>query len=187
MILFLDTETTGLPKSRNASPEVTDMWPHMVSVAWITSLPSDKQCVEYIVKPRGYTIPSAASNVHGITTQHATENGRDIEIVMDALTHRLKDCSHIACYNVQFDKSVLLSEAYRMQNQELVHLLKGMKWYCVMKRVRNHLSLKKHIKLALAHGLICKNKNDSTYQYHNASKDVLATRDIMFSILGEVR
>ena len=186
MILFLDTETTGLPKSRNAPPEVTDMWPRMVSVAWISSLPSDTECEEHIIKPDGYTIPTAASNVHGITTKHAMENGKDIETVMQVLADKLKDCSHIACYNVQFDKSVLLSEAHRMQNWTLVNLLKGIKWYCVMKRVKNHLSLKNYIKLSVAHGMICCEMTDKTYEYHNAGDDVLATRDIMFSILGEV-
>ena len=57
-----------------------------------------------------------------------------------------------------------------------------------MRRVKAHLDLKKYIKLAVAHDLICAkhNKAQNQYQYHNAGDDVLATRDIMLSILGEM-
>ena len=185
MILFLDTETTGRPKQRNASPKMVDLWPRMVSVAWTASVPANAPCEELIVRPTDYTIPTAASNVHGITTEHAAEHGCDITEVMETLMARLEKCTYIACYNVAFDKNVLLSEAYRLKNQKFIDTLTGIKWYCVMRRVKAHLDINRYIKLAVAHELICAKHANKQYQYHNAGDDVLATRDIMLSILGE--
>lgn len=181
MIIFLDTETTGLPKTRNASPEVFDLWPRLVSVAWACGRKSAP--VEHIVKPSGFEIPVQASNVHGITTGIAEREGTGLQDVFTALEAVIDRCTFVACYNVAFDKNVLLSEAHRMGDARLVAKLETVKWYCVMKRVQRHLNNRRYIKLEEAHRHIC----GQTADYHNASEDVLATRDIMLVLCSSSR
>lgn len=179
MILFLDTETTGLPKSRNASPEVVDLWPRLVSVAWACG--KREAAAEYIVRPDGFTVPLQASNVHGITTQKAEAEGLPLAEVFGILEDILGRCTVVACYNVAFDKNVLLSEAHRMGHARLIKKLEDVKWYCVMDRVQRHFGNKKYIKLEAAHSQLC----GMTADYHNASEDVLATRDIMLALCSK--
>lgn len=44
-LLIFDTETTGLPKSRKASTEGPNNWPHIVSISWVI-LDSDTNKIE---------------------------------------------------------------------------------------------------------------------------------------------
>ena len=173
MIVFIDTETTGLPKLRNASPELGHLWPRLVSVAWACG--KSRAPEELIVKPDGFEIPEGASDVHGITTADALEHGRPLPEVMRRVGDIVSRSQFVACYNVDFDKNMLLSEAYRMEDAGLVQVLRRARWYCVMKRVQKYLCTDRYMKLQDAHREIC----SKSAEYHNASEDVSATRDIL--------
>ena len=77
MYLFFDTETTGLP--RNWKAPVTDLnnWPRLVQLAYLYYDADGKKIMggDCIIKPEGFTIPTDASRVHGITTERALEEG----------------------------------------------------------------------------------------------------------------
>lgn len=187
MIVVLDTETTGLP-ARGAQPEQTSLWPRLVSIAW--SCVERKRCTGLnarIIKPCGYKIPTAASKVHGITTENARENGVDLESVFDALCNTIENASHVVCYNTGFDRGVLISEAIRTNHERATTLLNQKPWYCLMKKVMRHLQLKCFIKLEKAYGIICKN---STAQrepitFHRAEDDVKATVAIFLILFSK--
>jgi len=84
MYLFFDTETTGLPKNWKAPVTDLNNWPRMIQIAWIlcdqngTRIESD----DFIIQPEGFTIPSDASRVHGISTEKAIREGEDLEQVL---------------------------------------------------------------------------------------------------------
>jgi DNA polymerase-3 subunit epsilon len=75
MILFFDTETTGLPDYR--MPPEHECQPSIVQIAM--SLTDDagteRASASMVVQVIGREIPTAASKVHGITTQMAAEFG----------------------------------------------------------------------------------------------------------------
>ena len=81
MILFLDTETTGLPNRRSASIYHLSNWPRLVEIAWIECNENGTVESEYdqIIKPESFEIPRSASALHGITTEKAIENGNSPE------------------------------------------------------------------------------------------------------------
>jgi len=52
MMLFFDTETTGLPRDWNAPITQTNNWPRMVQLAWLQY--DDQQNLLSEVNPRYY-------------------------------------------------------------------------------------------------------------------------------------
>lgn len=85
MILIFDTETTGVPRNYKAPASDLDNWPRLVQLAWILAeedgTPIEE--IEYIVRPNGFSIPLAASAIHGITTETAMNRGVDLIEVMN--------------------------------------------------------------------------------------------------------
>jgi len=78
MYLFLDTETTGLPRSWNAPIEFVANWPRVVEIAWLTfdENGKEKDKKSFIIKPDGFKIPDEAAMIHGITTDLQCSQGR---------------------------------------------------------------------------------------------------------------
>jgi len=84
MFLIFDTETTGLPRDKNAPITDFDNWPRAVQLAW-QLLDNNGLLLESgnrIIRPEGFTIPFNASRVHGITTELALRDGHKLEEVL---------------------------------------------------------------------------------------------------------
>ena len=110
MYLIFDTETTGLPKNKQAPLADFDNWPRVVQIAWQLhdhngKLLSNKNL---IVKPDGFTIPFNAEKVHGISTQRALDEGRPLEEVLDQFNEDLYRANLVIGHNIQdFDVKVV--------------------------------------------------------------------------------
>ena len=115
MKLFIDTETTGLPKRRNAPYSDVDNWPRLVQLAWVVvdSNGQELSAVERIVKPDGFTIPSEAAKIHGITTEMAKLKGaRLVEVLVD-FAAALEQSRTVVAHNIDYDRPVLEAEFIR--------------------------------------------------------------------------
>lgn len=126
--LFFDTETTGVPKNYNAPASNTSNWPRLVQLGWILTDDSGNEISSgnEIVKPEGFTIPSDASRVHGITTEIALREGKPLKQVIEAF---LKDTVGIKCFvghNVSFDQKVVGAELYRLGITDIVSTAKSL-------------------------------------------------------------
>jgi|688.fasta_scaffold166979_2 DNA polymerase-3 subunit epsilon len=132
MILFFDTETTGLPKKRNAPSTDTDNWPRVVQLAWILTDFDGNQISEkcFIIKPEGYEISRGATNIHGFTTQYALENGHSMLDVLEDFADDVKKAEMIVAHNLDFDKNVISAEFHRCGYGDLIDNLHGV---CTMK------------------------------------------------------
>lgn len=125
MILFFDTETTGLP-DWNADPyEEPERWPWPLEVAWslyqrrddewIARFPEEPRYervggAAHLVKPDGWTITAAAIAVHGITEVVASAYGRSLPLVLSELVPLLTNTAVVSLtvgHNVVFDWSVI--------------------------------------------------------------------------------
>lgn len=114
--LFFDTETTGVPHDYNAPARNTSNWPRLVQLGWILTDESGNEISSgnEIIKPEGFSIPSDASRVHGITTEVALRDGKPLKQVIESF---LKDTKGIRCFvghNVSFDQRVVGAELYRL-------------------------------------------------------------------------
>ncbi len=132
MILFFDTETTGLPKNRNSPSTDTDNWPRVVQLAWILTDFDGNQISEkcFIIKPEGYEISRGATNIHGFTTQYALENGHSMLDVLEDFADDVKKAEMIVAHNLDFDKNVISAEFHRCGYRDLIDNLHGI---CTMK------------------------------------------------------
>lgn len=128
IVAFLNTETTGLPPKKTSivTKKNVNKFPHLVAIH-IKFGYYDKdtrqirilKSVYSIIKPNGYTIPSDVSNIHGITTEYATENGLDIDIVLNEINEilvgnrDLETTTSIITHNSKFHLNIINSEFIR--------------------------------------------------------------------------
>ncbi|MCK5704130.1 MAG: 3'-5' exonuclease, partial [Cyclobacteriaceae bacterium] len=123
MYLIFDTETTGLPKNKQAPLSDFDNWPRVVQIAWQLHDPTGKLLSNenYIVKPDGFTIPFNAEKVHGISTQRALDEGKQLDEVLDRFTEDLNKAELIIGHNIlDFDVKVVGSEYLRREKENVI-------------------------------------------------------------------
>jgi DNA polymerase-3 subunit epsilon len=91
-LLFLDTETTGLPARWDRPYAEPQHWPRVVQLAWLvfdgagTLIKTDQ---DYLQIPPG-TMPASAVAIHGLTPEFLRANGRPPAVVLRRLLHDLK-------------------------------------------------------------------------------------------------
>ena len=88
-LLFVDTETSGIPRdwSKPYSDQVN--WPHIVQLAWVVHT-RDGQLVKeenHYIQPSDYDLSPASGEVHGLTVDFLREHGESRHSVMRRL-HR---------------------------------------------------------------------------------------------------
>lgn len=129
--LFLDTETTGLPKKRNADLMDFDNWPYVVEIAWLLTDEFGLQVSgdKYIVK-QNVKIPQEAIRVHHITNEDMNSKGVSPKVVYREFIEAVVNCDYIIAHNIDFDLPILQCELYR--NGFNVSLYEK-KHFCTMK------------------------------------------------------
>lgn len=130
-VLIFDTESTGLPVEEKDPFHYPEYWPRLVQLAWI--LAEDEQILQeksFLIAPDGFSIPKSATEIHGITTERAKEEGRPLAEVLAAFSEDLKEAEVIVGHNVSFDRSVVTAEFARAkQNAPIL----GLPFHCTMK------------------------------------------------------
>ena len=129
--LFFDTETTGVPLNYKAPSSDTQNWPRLVQLAWILTDEDGNriQMSNLIVKPDGFTIPTDAAKVHGITTEVAMKEGIPLGEAIDLFIKDLNTARYIVGHNVDFDKKIVGAEMIRLGMKDI---LDSKKSYCTM-------------------------------------------------------
>lgn len=115
MLLFFDTETTGLPRSHHAPLSDLANWPRIVQIAWLLTDHQGRPqlAVEAIIRPVGFSIPAGAARVHGITTEQALREGRPLPEVLQQFLAALRYADTLIAHNLAFDEKVLGAELLR--------------------------------------------------------------------------
>ena len=124
LYVVVDCETTGLPSQRSN--------PFLVQLAWSVHDPSGVAVEEHccIVKPDGYEIPRASTNVHGISHQLASLWGLDLKQVLSDFAVALgKPNVRLIAHNLDFDTRVLGAEFTRLGIESP---LSALPTYCTM-------------------------------------------------------
>jgi DNA polymerase III subunit epsilon len=138
MYLFFDTETTGIPRNYKAPASDLSNWPRLVQLAWLLTDDDANEIAsaEHIVKPDGFTIPKAASEIHGITTEIAAQNGVALEPVLMALMPNIEKAFALVAHNIRFDEKILGAEFLRagypnpMESKVRLCTMQGATDYC---------------------------------------------------------
>lgn len=120
MYLFFDTETTGLPKNWKAPVTDLNNWPRLVQLAYLYYDKNGDKISggDFIIKPEGFTIPTEASRIHGITTERASGEGKSLMTVLQTFQSFVCQAEFLVAHNMSFDEKIVGAEFLRsgMQN-----------------------------------------------------------------------
>jgi DNA polymerase III subunit epsilon len=181
--LFFDTETTGLPQNWKAPVSDTNNWPRIVQIAWILSSQENGQLEskDFIIKPEGFSIPIESSDVHGITTEQAYEEGKDLLDVLDEFDRDLDKSNRLVAHNISFDEKVLGAEFIRKGVENDFFAKRRL---CTMQKSTDYCKLPgrygyKWPTLSELHNVLFgKDFEDA----HNAMGDVIATENCFWKL-----
>ena len=141
-IMFLDTETIGIPYSNNYKDLYKFNKARLIELGYIIYDKDKNKIKEYnnLVIPNNFSINN--SEIHGITNIDANTNGQDIKKVLNDFYEDLLNIDTIICHNIIFDMNILLSEAYRMNNENLIKAIESKNKICTMKMGKSYLGIK---------------------------------------------
>ena len=119
-ILFVDTETNGLPATRWAKESDWKQWPEIVQISWeIWNIDEDKQLA--IVKSEDYVLKQdptikwspIAEKIHGISLEMCQRQGADWKPVLMKFQEDLSTCQALAAHNLDFDRKIIRAGVWR--------------------------------------------------------------------------
>lgn len=180
-ILFVDTETSGLPKKWNAPYSEKGNWPFIVQISWLIYTRTGKllKSENYYIRDSDYEISPGSRDIHGITSEFLEENGKDRREVMGLLQHDLiKYTPLVVGHFLMLDYHMLGVGFYRAGIQNPVPDLPV---FCTMELTATFFSdsHKKHLKLSELYERLFKKP---LLQAHNALSDAQATAECFFEL-----
>lgn len=192
--LFFDTETTGLPKKWSAPLSDVANWPRIVQLSFIVCYRDDKgnevmptEEFDFIIKPEGFKIPKESSAIHGITDEIALKDGKDLNECLQSLRQFINMADLIVGHNIDFDKSIVGAEYYRLGlGESFEKRIKEKKLFCTMKEATElcgitgtHAGQNKWPRLTELYRKLFDKDFDGA---HNSMNDVRATMECYFEL-----
>ena len=182
-LLIFDTETTGLPKSREPASKGPDNWPHLVSIAWTvidTTNYSTITSESYIVKPQ-WIIPEDSIKIHGITQARAEAEGIPLSVIIEKFSSVEHD--KMVAHNMNFDYNVLVNAI--LWDLKIRVLPDFKPKFCTMEAMKNIMNLQyangrgiKPPKLTELYTYVVKKPFDSSMT-HSAQYDTMLLVEII--------
>lgn len=176
MYIFFDTETTGVNKSSD----------RVVQLAWLLITANGKELrrQNFLIKPSGFEIPTAAEKIHGISTAVASRFGVPLRQALLEFSNDVDRCQVIVAHNLSFDLAMLRPEFDR---ENIIWRLDEKLMFCTMRASTNWCRLSK---LDGRSGYKWPKLDELHYRLfgryfensHDALNDVLATKDCFFEL-----
>jgi DNA polymerase-3 subunit epsilon len=119
-LVFVKAETTGLPNF--GAPSGDESQPHIVQFAAIKVDPETRlpiASINAIIKPDGWDIPPEASNIHGITVNHAMMHGVSESEVIAEFAVMIAMGEEIICHSSAFIGKILRTAAKRYLGDQI--------------------------------------------------------------------
>ena len=176
MIVFFDTETTGLPKNWKAPITDLNNWPRLIQIAWLIYDYDGKQLSQknYIIKPDGFVIPADATAIHGISTERAHAEGVSLKSVLSEFNDLMSAAEFLVAHNMSFDEKIIGAELIR---ESFSNILENKKKICTMEIATSYCKIpgKYGYKWPTLSELHTKLFTTSFNEAHNAAIDIKAT------------
>ena len=186
--LFFDTETTGLPDRKR--PASWEGQPRICQLGAILTDSDGRVMAEanLLIKPDGWSIPEAATAIHGISQADAEKYGLSAKGVLSIFARLLSKSEMIVAHNLTFDLLMLEIEIERT----FVPLELPKKPFCTMNKSRDVVKLPPTPRIKASGMTDFKNPNlQEAYRHffgrnfegaHDAMADVRACRDVFFAL-----
>ena len=188
MNLFIDLETTGLPKTKGFCDwydyKELDKYDssRIIEIGLVVTNNNGDTVVEYssLVKPENFiSLEPIITEITGITNSNINSEGKNIREVFDVLKKHLYGIDTIISYNIGFDMNVLLSELHRINDTEMIDIINNINHECAMELSKQVLKLDKFSKLCnLYKDLFRKDPK----QEHRALSDTRICKDVYFEL-----
>lgn len=170
--LVFDVETTGLFAKGASFKNLQALdKARMLSISWI--LAQNDMIVEqsyFIIRPDGWSVTQDSIKIHGITQEHAEENGVNVVTVLKNFITSVKRCKTVVAHNIDFDETIIKSELFRYGMKEELDTFQQKLKICTMKKGRSLMHVKKYPKLAELYRFLY---NDDIQNAHDAYFDTL--------------
>lgn len=109
-ILFIDTETSDMPKRWNAPTSKIEEWPHILQIAWVICK-KDGELIhskDFYVHQKNIDIAEGAWRLHGINLNTLNEKGVDQKVVLNSLAADIELYQPlIVGHFLEFDRKML--------------------------------------------------------------------------------
>ena len=186
-LLFLDTETSGLPKNWNLAYSAGKNWPFCVQVSWVIYTKDGEELKQenHYIKDEAVRISKSANRIHGITSEFLNANGEDRKAVMQLLHQDLVKYQPLVLgHFMEFDRLMVGADFYRT---EIENLVKKETTFCTM-LASTHLVKNPALTFFRLGQLYEALFNKKLEDQHNALVDAKATAACFFELLrrGEI-
>ena len=91
-LLFVDTETSGIPRDWSQPYSSRNNWPHIAQLAWVVCTPAGQEikAENHYIQPSDYDLDPASGNIHGLTLDFLRQHGQPRHAVMQRLHRDLR-------------------------------------------------------------------------------------------------
>lgn len=181
-LLFIDTETTGLPRQWHLPYADQENWPCSVQIAWVVYTRSG----ELVKRENHYlweaeiVIPDKAFRIHGISASLLQQQGKSRRHIMDLLAADLQTYQPlVVAHYMQLDYHMLGADFYRCG---LPNALENLPLFCTMLATAPLVNKPRARYLRLSRLYYSLFQRDMGNE-HDALADALATAECFFEML----
>ncbi|OUJ72712.1 3'-5' exonuclease [Hymenobacter crusticola] len=133
-LLFVDTETSGLPTDWSQPYAAEQNWPYIVQLAWALYTKEGEQVKAenyYLPLPDGVAISPSSAKVHGLTPEFLQAHGESRSLVMQRLHDDLAQYQPlVVAHFMELDLHMIGAGFYRAH---LDNPLQSLPTFCTMK------------------------------------------------------
>lgn len=186
-ILFIDCESTCLKPKRLGNPKnlkcINEHKWRMVSIGYCVYTPTGQRIKEnYFIINCPFYIPPKSTEIHGINNKKSLDEGIDIK---DVFRYIEKDVNEhtvgiLVSHNIKFDRTLLLSEIYRIGDLKLYSLLNKLQSFCTSRGFSDWRGWQRgYCELEQAYGYLF---STPLLGHHHALEDAKDCADVYFAI-----
>lgn len=181
-LLFIDTETTGLPKSWHLPYGVDGNWPQAIQISWIIYTRNGEKIKEenHYINNKDFVVSPAAFKVHGLTAQFLSKNGMPHKTVLEKLSIDLEQYNPMVIgHFTELDYHIISAGFFR---ESMYNPLLDCETFCIM-IASQHLQQNprsKFLRLGDLYNLLFKKL---LLNQHNALVDAAATAACFFELV----
>ncbi|WP_187774845.1 3'-5' exonuclease [Pedobacter sp. BS3] len=181
-LLFIDTETSGLPRKWNVPYSKDKNWPHAVQMAWVVYTRNGDMVKQenHYISDCDFNIEPSAVKVHGITRKFLNDNGVPRVEVLSKLEEDLNQYQPIvAGHFMELDYHVIGADFSRIGKD---NPLKNFPVFCTMLATR-HLVRNPAVNYLRLNELYTMLFGKKFHFQHNALADAQATAECFFLLI----
>ncbi len=175
-LLFVDTETSGIPHSLKSAISELDKWPFILQLAWAVYDRSGQLVKQenHFIYEDDISIRPSAIEIHGITLEELKEKGEDRKAVMRQFTKDLRQYKPLLVgHFMEFDGKMLQVALLR---SGMKNIITRYPMFCTMKATTEYARHTDHNYPKL-NELYLKLFGKRMEHQHDAAADVAATAE----------